>query len=157
MKKIVTWMLIVVTLFNCMSLSADAATSSSGTTARTITVVTKGNWLYPGSESITISQSKGNFSYSKTNWLGQIKGSATKKAYGTWRIHAASTDRTHSFNKTLSSGSIKLNLKPNKTYNITLRYDSTPDTFLRMEHRNFKWTRYPSWRVSSTWKCTSCY
>lgn len=157
MKKFISWMLTVVTLLTCLVLPANAATTSSGTSTRTITVVTKANWSYPGSESITISQSKGTFSYSKTNWLGQVTGSASKSSYGTWKICVAATDGTHSFNKTLSGGSIKLNLKPNKTYHITVSYDGYQDVFRGLEYRNFKWTRYPSWRVSSTWKCSACY
>lgn len=157
MKKIITCMLTVVTLITCMVLPASAATTSSGTNTRTITVVTKSNWSYPGSESITISQSKGKFSYSKTNWRGQVTGSTSKTSYGTWKISVAATDGTHSFSKTLSGGSIKLNLKSNKTYKITVSYDGNQDVFRGLEYRNFKWTSYPSWRVSSTWKCSACY
>lgn len=157
MKKSIAFLLVIVILICTMAVPASAATYSSGTSTRTITVVTKANWLYPGSESITISQSKGTFNYSKTNWLGQVTGSASKTDYGTWKISVVATDGTHSFNKTLSGGSISLNLKPNKTYRITVSYDSTQDIFRGLEYRNFKWRTYPSWKVSSTWKCSACY
>lgn len=155
-KKILAMFLVIITIFSCMVLPASAATTSSGTSTRTITVVTKGNWLYPGSESITLSQSKGTFTYSKTNWLGQETGkTGSKSEYGTWNISVAATDGSHSYSKTWKNGSIKLSLKPNKTYTITISYDGMQDVFRGIDYRNFRWTKYPSWRVSSTWKVSS--
>ena len=157
-KKILSLFLVVITLFSCMVLPANAATSGNQSTSYTLTVMTKATWWYPGGESITISQSKGTFEYSKTNWLGQATGkTATKNAYGTWRITVRATDGSHSFSKTLSGGSVKLNLKANKTYTITIRYDSTMDTFYALDYRNFHWIKHPSWRVSSTWKVSNYY
>ena len=157
-KKVLAMFLVIITIFSCMVLPASAATNSSGTSTQTITVVTKSNWLYPGSESITLSQSKGTFTYSKTNWLGQETGkTGSKSEYGTWKISVAATDGSHSFSKTWSDGSIKLNLKPNKTYKITISYDSYQDIFRGIDYRNFRWTKYPNWRVSSTWKVSNYY
>ena len=157
-KKIVAMFLVVITIFSCMVLPASAATSGNRSTSYTLTVVTKGCWWYPGGESITLSQSKGTFSYAKTNWLGQETGkTATKTAYGTWRISVRATDGSHSFSKTLSGGSINLNLKPDKTYKITIRYDDGMDTCKAMDYLNFRWTKHPSWRVSGTWKISSYY
>lgn len=157
-KKVLAMFLVIITIFSCMVLPASAATNSSGTSTQTITVVTKSNWLYPGSESITLSQSKGTFTYSKTNWLGQETGkTGSKSEYGTWKISVAATDGSHSFSKTWSDGSIKLNLKPNKTYEITISYDSYQDIFRGIDYRNFRWTKYPNWRVSSTWKVSNYY
>lgn len=156
-KKTVCMLLAIITLFSCMVLPASAATSSSGTSARTITVVTKGNWAYPGSESITISQSKGTFTYSKTNWLGKVTGTGTKSVYGKWKVSGTATDGSHSFSKTLSDGSLKLNLKPNKTYRITVTYQDINDATRALNYKNFRWSTYPSWRVSSTWKVSSYY
>lgn len=157
-RKLMALMMVVISVLSCMILPASAATTSSGTGTRTITVVTKANWSYPGSESITLSQSKGTFTYSKTNWLGQETGkTGTKSEYGTWKISVSATDGSHSYSKTWKDGSIKLTLKPNKTYQITISYDSYQDIFRGIDYRNFRWTRYPSWRVSSTWKVSSYY
>ena len=157
-KKFFALFLVVVALFSCMILPASAATTSSGTSSRTITVVTKSNWSYPGSESITLSQSKGTFTYSKTNWLGQETGkTGSKTAYGTWKITVSATDGSHTYSKTWNDGSIKLTLKSNKTYKITITYDGTQDIFRALDYRNFRWSKYPSWRVSSTWKVSSYY
>jgi hypothetical protein len=157
-KKIFALFLVVISLLSCMILPASAATYSSGTSTRTITVTTKANWAVPGSESITLSQSKGKFTYSKTDWLGRTTGkTGSKSEYGTWKISVSATDGSHSFSKTWKDGSIKLDLKPNKTYRITISYDGIQDTFRALDYRNFRWSSYPSWRVKSTWKVSSYY
>lgn len=108
---------------------------------------------YPGSESITLSQSKGVFSYAQTSWFGKVTGkTCTKSEYSAWRISVAATDGSHSYSRTWKNGSIKLLLKSNRTYKITVSYDSYQDTFRGLNYRNFRWTRYPSWRIASTWK-----
>lgn len=56
--SVIAFALIFCALF-AMSIPASAATCSSGIQPRTITVTTKANWWVPGSESITIGQSKG--------------------------------------------------------------------------------------------------
>lgn len=50
--------MLICTLFTA-AIPASAATYSSGTSTRTITVSTKANYWIPGSESITLSQTKG--------------------------------------------------------------------------------------------------
>lgn len=155
-KKFFALFLVVITLFSCMILPASAATYSSGTSTRTITVTTKANWAVPGSESITLSQSKGKFTYSKTDWLGRPTGkTGSKSEYGTWNISVYASDGSHSYSKTWKSGSIKLTLKPNKSYTITISYDGYQDTFRALKYRDFRWSSYPSWRVKSTWKVSS--
>lgn len=157
-KRIIAIFLAVITVLSCIVLPAGAATSGNRSTSYTLTVVTKASWWYPGGESITLSQSKGTFEYSKTNWWGQETGkTGTKQAYGTWDITVRATDGSHYYTKTLTGGSIKLNLKANKTYKITITYDSTPDLIRAMDYRNFHWVKHPSWRVSGTWKVSSYY
>ncbi len=157
-KKIFAMFLAIVTILSCVVLPASAATSGDCNTTYTLTVVTKANWWYPGGESITLSQSKGKFEYSKTNWFGMETGkTATRTAYGTWRISGRATDGSHAFSKTLSGGSVKLKLKANKTYQITIRYDGTMDIFKALDYRNFNWITHPSWCVSGTWKVSSYY
>ena len=83
MKKSISILMVVLTLmsiFAVFAVPASAATTSSGTQTRTITVTTKGNWLVPGSESITLSQNKGtcveenyNF-FTFTTLAGDISG-----------------------------------------------------------------------------------
>ena len=101
------------------TVSASAATSSSGTRTQTITVITKANWLLPGSESITLQQTKGVCTKTTTNWLTGKRSTKTSSEYGTWNIVAKAIDGSHTVKKTLSGKSVKLNLKPNKTYSIT--------------------------------------
>lgn len=159
MKKTISILLAIAICISCiamMTLSASAATSSSGTSTRTITVSTKAAYYYPGSSSITLSQTKGVVTYDKTRW-GQVVGTGTAKYYGTWNISVRATDGSDSFSKTLSGSSVKINLKPNKTYKITVTYNWYVDTIIMIDHVNSRWTQYPSWRVSGTWKVSNYY
>lgn len=146
-KRTLAMILVVITIFSCMVLPASAATCSFGTSTRVIHVTTKANWFYPGSESITLSQSKGTYFYN--DWHGRL---CSKNAYGSWNIEVRSEDGSHCYAKSWESGSIKLNLKPNKSYTITVSYNSTYDSKLKNSHFGFRWEKLPGWRVSGTWK-----
>lgn len=143
--------LAILTICTVFTTSAFAATSSSGKRTQTITVVTKANWCIPGSESVTLSQTKGVRS-EKNPFTGKIK---TKNCYGEWDIVAKSTDGKHTVKATLNGGSKKINLKPNKTYKITVTWDSQADIFGTLDHGSF--TKLPTWKVKSTYKVSSCY
>ena len=149
---IITLVMIMCTIFST-SIPASAATCSSGTSSRTITVVTKACYWKPGSESITISQSKGTCERKVFNILKGKMVTKTSKQYGEWDIKVCSTDGKHSFNKTLTGGSIKLNLKPNKTYTITITWDSQAETFKELSKGNY--ISYPTWKVKSVYKVSS--
>lgn len=101
------------TLF-AISVPASAATYSSGTQTRTITVVTKSNYWIFGSESITLSQSKGTCVKKSYNLFTGKTKNTTSKQYGEWDIVVKATDGSHTFKKTLTGSSVKLNLKPTK-------------------------------------------
>jgi hypothetical protein len=162
-KSIVSLTLVLVTVISCLIIPASAASnslkitpSSNGTTkTQTFQVTTKANYWLPGSSSVTLSQSKGTISYSKTNFWGKITGSAKTTSYGTWNIVAKSTDGKDTVNKTLTGSSVTINLKPNKTYNVTVSYNGAVDTVILMKHTNSQWTTYPSWQLKSTWKVSS--
>lgn len=151
-SSLVAFALIVCTLLGiCMP--ASAATCSSGTRTQTITVTTKANYLKPGSESITLSQTKGTCQRRSYNIFTGRTSIKTSKAYGEWDIVAVATDGSHTVRKTLSGGSVKINLKPNKTYKITVTWDSTAATFTELSKGGF--VSYPTWRVKSTWKVSN--
>lgn len=157
-KRIITstiaFVLIFCTVF-ALSIPASAATRSSGTQTRTITVVTKANYWIPGSESITISQSKGTCVKSTYN---PFTGKTTRKSsnqYGEWIVSVRATDGSDNYTKYLKNGSLKLNLKPNKTYKITITWDSQAAFFKTLERGNY--TSYPTWKVKSTWKVSNYY
>ena len=152
--SVIAFALIFYTLF-AMSIPASAATCSSGTQSRTITVTTKANYWLPGSESITIGQSKGTCVKETYNIFS---GKTTRKSssqYGEWDITVRATDGSHTFSKSLRGSSIKLNLKPNKTYKITITWDSQAAIFKTLDKGNY--TSYPTWRVKSTWKVSNYY
>ena len=156
--KITVCMLLIASFVSCMILPASAAVNNYGTGTKVITVTTKANWGIPGSESITLSQSKGTFRYSETNWYGKETGrTKTKNVYPEWRISVRATDGSHSYTRKWNDSSEKLTLKPNKTYKITVSYYSYQDIFNGVKYRNMQWTRQPYWSVKSTWKVNSCY
>ncbi len=148
--SIVSIAMIVCTLF-CMSIPTSAATNSSGTKTRTITVTTKANWWIPGSESITLKQTKGTCSVTPLF----AKKAKVSSVYGCWDVVATATDGSHTVRKNFDGSSVKLNLKPNKTYIITISWDDQA-SFLRTANKG-NWTAYPTWKVKSTWKVSSYY
>lgn len=157
-KKLFTTLIAIVMIFCTMfaiTVPTSAATCSSGTSTRTITVRTKANYWIPGSESITISQSKGVCTKKNYNFLTGKTSYKSTNQYGEWDITVRATDGSHTFYKSLTGGSIKLNLKPNKTYNITITWDSTAATLKCLSKGNY--TTYPTWRVKSTYKVSSYY
>lgn len=158
MKKSVSILMVVLTLmsvFAVFAVPASASTTSSGTQTRTITVTTKGNWFIPGSESITLKQTKGTCEKTTTNWFTGKKSTKVSQEYGTWNIVAQATDGSHSVRKTLSGGSVKIPLKPDKTYKITVTWNSMIGMGIEVAKGDF--VRLPSWKVSSTYKVSSYY
>lgn len=152
-KKIIALFLAIISIFSITIVAASAATSSSGKSTRTITVSTKANWLKPGSESITLGQKKGVCT--GTKYTVKLKAKkVTSNQYGIWDVVAKSTDGTHTVRGTLKGSSLKVNLKPNKTYKITVSW-SSQNTFTELDKGTF--TTLPSWWVKSTNKVTSYY
>lgn len=125
-KKVFSGVFVLVMLFCTLfaiSVPTSAATYGSGTQTHTITVVTKSNYWIFGSGSIALSQSKRTcVKKSYTLFTGKTK-KTTSKQYGEWDIVAKATDGSHTFKKTLIGSSVKLNLKPNKTYGIPATRD----------------------------------
>ena len=141
-------MAIVFTLLIILNpIDAEAAARGYGTGSGTITVTTKADWRYPGSESITFKNAKIVFEYSE--W-GLFRGwrTKTRKDYPEWEITFKSTDGKHKGTTKMKGGSLKLNLKRNKTYTITVMY------------AEFNWAKkgspvgQPYWYVSGTHKAT---
>lgn len=157
-KKIIALTLIVVSILSCSAIAANAATSGNRDATYTMTVTTKANWWIPGGESITISQTKGTFKYSKTDFWGNETGkTGSGTAYGSWTVSARATDGSHYTSKSLGGKSVKLDLKPNKTYKVTIRYISVIDDGYATKYHKFHWTQRPQWRVSKTWKVSNYY
>lgn len=154
LKKALSVLLAMITLLTLMSIapfSASAATSGTKSSSSTITVRTKSNYWYPGSSSITLKQSKCKYTY-KNTW-GKTK---TASGYADFKINVYCTNTGKSFTKRLDSSSEKIKLDPNKTYKITVSYDSM-GTWLNLNGRTPTWKQTPSWRVSGTWKLSSYY
>ena len=153
-STVIAFVMIFCTIFS-MTVPTSAATCSNGTKTCTITVTTKSNWFSPGSESITISQSKGTCVKETYNIFSGKTKKKTSSQYGEWDIKVEATDGSHTFTKTLKGSSIKLKLKANKTYKITITWDSTAELFKIMDKGNY--TSYPTWKVKSTCKVSNYY
>ena len=160
LTKFSALILVLCTLFTAVSVNASAATCSSGTSTRTITVETKANWWIPGSESITLSQTKGIRTGTSGGFLGlgYLTGKTktkTTSCYGTWTVSYRSSDNSDKGSKKLSGSSLKIKLKPNKTYTITVSWDGYADTVDSIAYGNF--TTLPTWKVKSTYKVSNYY
>ena len=157
LKRITCLFLVALTLVSCFALPSYAATCSSGKNTRTITVSTYASYWYPGSSSITLKQTKGTLAYSKTDIWGRHVETRTTKEYGCWDVSVRATDGSHSYTKQFNGSSVKLTLKPNKTYKINVSYDSAQEIFLMVKRVNSRWSTLPTWHVSSSWKVSNYY
>lgn len=145
--------LMLVSTMIAMIVPSSAATSSNGKKSVTITVTTQANWWRPGSESITLSQTKGTCQV--YNYL--TRKTYTSKVYAEWDISVKATDGSHSYSKNWKNGSITLNLKPNKTYKITITWDETANILRTIGAGKGDFTTLPTWKVSKTHKCSNYY
>lgn len=134
---------------------ASAATSSSGTSTRVITVSTKANYWIPGSSSITLSQTKGTCQKKTYNIFTGKTNVKNSKVYGEWDIVAKATDGSHTVKKSLTGSSVKISLKPNKTYKVTVTWDHGANTITQISKGNF--ISYPTWKVKSVYKVSNYY
>lgn len=152
LKKLVCLMFVGTILGTVMV--GEAATSGEKGTS-TLTVVTKANWKKPGSESVTLSNRQVVVQGYKRTLTGKKK-LQTKKYYPRYKITVKSTDGTHSFNKSMTSSSLKLNLKPDKRYKITVSYDGA---YAKNFHglSNAVTTTGPKWAVKSVYKVSDYY
>lgn len=116
---------LLTTIFSLFSVPVSAAKSSCGTATQVITVTTRENWWIPGAESITLKQTKGLCEKTTTNWLTRKKNLKQSKVYATWTVSVKATDGSDNQTKTLNGASLKIKLKPNKTYTITVKWKRT--------------------------------
>lgn len=142
MKKFISVVLCIITILSSCVIFASAVTYSKGKSTCIITVTTKANYWIPGSESITLSQTKGVCS----------KGRKESKQYGCWDVKVVALDGTHTYTQHFDGSSEKIKLKPNKVYNIVVTWSNRSLT-VETAHGNFK--TLPTWKVSSTYKCSS--
>lgn len=143
-KRILSVFTVMLFILSIFTLSAYAATSGvGGGKLVTITVVTKANKWVPGRESITLSQTKG---VAYTN----PQRTKTGNKYGSFLITATpvSGKSTKKVTSVLSGSSVKVNLAPDTTYNVTVSWSPAPN------HVVIGWKTYPSWKVSGSCKCT---
>lgn len=117
-KKILSVFLCALTVFTILSSTLLQASAYSNT--NTYTVTTKANYWYPGSESITVSQSKevyySNKAKTKTKKRNALVCTVTcKPISGTGK---------KTITKSFSGNSKKIALEKNTTYKVTITYRS---------------------------------
>lgn len=135
----------------CFSSTASAATSGNKNCKSTITVITKANYWYPGSSSITLKQNKTEFTYTKN---GKRK---TSKMYAAFRIEYKNCNTGKTKTTWLTGSSKKIKLDKNATYKVTVSYDSTMMQIKNAYKTNFAWKTTPCWWVNSKWKVSKYY
>ena len=151
--RIIALLLCVICIACFYPQSAAAATSGTSGSA-TITVKTKAVYYYPGSSSITLKQSKQTLTYKNTS------GTKTKTKtgyYGCYTIKVKNCDtgktKSYTWNKSKSK---KISLSKNTNYQITVTYSNIWTSLRNLSGYKLVNTSTPSWKVSSTWKVSSC-
>ena len=158
-KRVLSLMLCIImaiSAFCCVNITASAATSG-GSKAGTITVVTKANYLYPGSSSITLKQSKQTLTYKS---LVSNKTKTKTGYYGYYNISVYNATKGKTKSICWGGGQTKkISLDPNCTYKITVRYNSTATVTFTKAPFGYSWksSSSPYWIVKSTWKVSSYY
>ncbi|MEQ8176026.1 MAG: hypothetical protein ABRQ26_13280 [Syntrophomonadaceae bacterium] len=117
----------------------------------TFKVTTKADWSKMGSESISFEQTKGARKVpTGPPWAIKYK---TVKDYTKLTITAKPTDGSKTKTARLTGSSVKLNLDANKTYQVTVAWMDDNEAMLD-EISKGVWTTDPTWKISSTNKCT---
>lgn len=155
-SRIAAVFLCVLTLVSFSTANASAATYG-GSSASTVNVTTKAIYWYPGASSVTLKQDKQTLTYKR---LMGNKTKTKKGYYGCYNITVYNATK----NKTTSiywggGHTKKISLDPNCTYRITVKYNSTDTALFTSAPLGYSWksSSSPGWRVSSTWKLSSCY
>lgn len=154
--RIIAVIMVMVTVFGAIPLSASAATWGT-TGSKTISVKTHANYWYPGASSITLKQNK------QTATFQSLLGTKTKTQtgfYGCYTITVKNVTKNTSKSITWNGGQTKkIELDPNCTYNITVTYNSAATNVFKSAPLGYylKSMSNPYWKVSSTWKVTSFY
>ena len=155
-SKVTMFLLGVLTLLSLSEVNVSAATSG-GSNPSTVFVTTKANYWYPGASSVTLRQDKQTLTYK------QLFGNKTKTKegyYGCYNITVYNVTKNKSKSVYWGGGKTKnISLDPNCTYRITVRYNSTNTSLFTKAPLGYSWKKSsnPGWRVSSTWKVSTCY
>ena len=117
-KKIISVFLCVLTVFTILSSTMLQASAYSDTDYYTVT--TKANYWYPGSESITVSQSKEVYYSNKAHTKTKKRNALVCTVTCTPISGTGKKTITESF----SGSSKKINLEKNTTYRVKITYKS---------------------------------
>ncbi len=140
-KKIISIFLVSVMLFSCLAVPALAATSGNYSTKK-MYVSTKANWLKPGSESITLSRSTGQYK-NGTKFTGSWSITVYKYGSGTKKYY------------TMNSNSLTIKLDRNAHYQITISPTATYKACVEINGGSRNVKSWSSWYVSRTNKISS--
>ena len=117
-KRILSVFLCVLTIFTVLSTTMLQASAYSDTDYYTVT--TKANYWYPGSESITVSQSKEVYYSNKAHTKTKKRNALVCTVTCTPISGTGKKTITQSF----SGNSKKINLEKNTTYRVKITYKS---------------------------------
>lgn len=156
LSKFIAILLCVVTVFCGFGVEASARTWGHASTER-FHVTTKANYWYPGKSSITLSQSKQTFTYKS---LFGKKEKVQKGYFGCYTITVEDLTKWKTKKITWNGGRTKkINLDPNRSYVITVSYNSLSSEMLKKAPLGYSLSNAssPSWEVASKCKVSSCW
>lgn len=143
-------MILLIGAICCFSVNVFAATSGK-MNKTTITVTTNSKWSLL-SPYIKLQQNKAEYTYTK---FGKTK---TGSMYGVFNVTIKDCNTGKVTTKKFDGKTLKISLKRNTTYKITVAYDSTKmqiKTYCKMT--NFKWKTTPNWWVSKAVRVSNYY
>lgn len=153
-SKVIAVLFCILTMFS-FSVANTSAATSGGSRSTTINVSTKAAYWYPGSSSITLTQSKQTATLKRSG----KKDKKTTGYFGSYDIIVYNKTKKTTEYKSWDGGKTKkINLKPNCEYTITVNYNPTKVQAYELP-RSYKGSDLssPSWWVSSKWKISSCW
>ena len=154
LTRVLALLLMLITCFSVMSVTASAATSG-GENTRTISVRTKADWSRPGSESITLKQNKCKYTYrafSRGKWV--TKTASVYPNYNiTITLQALDIDKVFPEDILPAYGMTNTGLSRNTSYTITVSYNWA-NTWYDSNCKLGTWINSPCWWVSRTCKAS---
>ena len=147
----------------CISFFASTVPSSAATNVcgdiqgnclsnDSFTVTTGKGWF--NNQYITLTQTKGKLRYARPTFTDVKYKTVTQYATYYVTVVDKSTGKYVMKDKTWKSGSMKIKLKKNTKYSVTLR----PEKYYTywFVYSMDKWTKAATWRVKKTKNCTYC-
>ena len=150
MMKTFSVLLAMILLISSVNIVGEAATSGSNN-SRSIIVKTRTlKRLSMNYSSITLTQSKGKYSYSINDKSGRKISKKTGTTYGFYTVVCVPIKGRGSSKSCVFDGSSKtIKLDSDTTYKVTIKYENKETERRTGVKSKITWSAYPKWRVNS--------